>query len=53
MQYLDIGSSLSAIVFDYNATQEFVSLVDELEHLRHVLKVRMKLQGFHAYAEGV
>jgi len=53
IQYLDIARSIAGIVFGYNSSREFISLVNSLDHFKKVPKVKIILQGYHAYIEGV
>lgn len=52
IQYLDINHSIAGIVFGYNSSKEFISLVNSLDHFKKVPKVKIMLQGYHAYIEG-
>jgi hypothetical protein len=52
IQYLDITHSITGIVFGYSSSKEFISLVNNLDHFKKVPKVKIMLQGYHAYIEG-
>jgi len=49
---LDISNSIAGIVFGYNSSKEFISLVNNMSKLKKVPKVLIKLQGYHAYIKG-
>ena len=52
IESLDITNSIAGIVFGYNSSKEFMSLINDLDDLKHIPKVKIMLQGFHAYIEG-
>lgn len=53
IQYIDMANAIAGIVYGYNSTDELISVIEKLNYFRHIPKVRIKLQGYHAYIEGV
>ena len=53
IQYLDITRSIVGIVFGYESSNEFMSLVNNLSDIKKVPKVKIMLQGYHAFIKGI
>lgn len=49
IQSLDITDSIAGIVFGYNATNDFINVIEKFDHLKYVPKDKIKLQGYYAY----
>ncbi len=53
IENIDISSSLAGIVFGYKCSSDLVNKVIYTPALSRIPKAQIKLQGFHAYIEGI
>lgn len=52
IEKLDISNSVAGIVYGFDTSKEFESSINSLEPLKRVPKVKIILQGYHAYIKG-